>query len=336
MRMSSAAARSSTRADESVHPGGDVVVGVGFERTTGEKAVVVGSRSGSTTGTVAPNSSPGVVVVGEVLDDGLGSSVAVVPGPARPNAQPMNSATTAAAIPVAISRRRSVDSGPSLTGIGGVNVTLLSSAGLARSIGRSVPGSASSGTITGGGWSPPRPQRRRPAASSREVSSISIRSEPRPSSTTLHLTTRRPVGPIAGSTVCPVGIERDDTLAVVTEYLSALSSHDVDRIVGCVSDDFVNQHTSALATSSEGRESYRTRLPHFLAEFESLRYDVLETIVEGDRAAVRYRMTAVYDGRAIALPGVMIFHVAGGHISSRLDVWDSLTFLRQAGLANAE
>ena len=47
-------------------------------------------------------------------------------------------------------------------------------------------------------------------------------------------------------------------------------------------------------------------------------------------------MTAVYDGRAIAIPGVMIFHVAGGRISSRLDVWDSLTFLRQAGLANAD
>ncbi len=133
-----------------------------------------------------------------------------------------------------------------------------------------------------------------------------------------------------------MGIARDDTLAVVTEYLSALSSHDVDRIVGCVSDDFVNQHTSTLATSSEGRAIYRARLPHFLAEFESLRYDVLETIVEGDRAAVNYRMTAVYDGRAIAIPGVMIFHVAGGHISSRLDVWDSLTFLRQAGLANPE
>jgi steroid delta-isomerase-like uncharacterized protein len=118
----------------------------------------------------------------------------------------------------------------------------------------------------------------------------------------------------------------------VTEYLAALSAHDVDRIVACVTDDFVNEHTSALGSTSNGREVYRGRLPGFLGQFEGLRYDIVDTIVEGDRAAVRYRMTATYEEHALNIPGVMLFVVRDGLIAQRTDVWDSLTFLRQTGV----
>ena len=48
-------------------------------------------------------------------------------------------------------------------------------------------------------------------------------------------------------------------------------------------------------------------------------------------------MTAVYEEHAIDIPGVMLFLTPRrAHRRSALDVWDSLTFLRQAGLANAE
>ena len=120
--------------------------------------------------------------------------------------------------------------------------------------------------------------------------------------------------------------------AVVTEYLASLSAHDVDRVVACVTDDFVNEHVSALGTSSFGSADYRARLPGFLAQFEGLRYDVVETIIEDRRAAVRYRMTATYEDRAIDIHGVMLFSVRDGRIGQRTDVWDSLVFMRQAGL----
>jgi ketosteroid isomerase-like protein len=119
----------------------------------------------------------------------------------------------------------------------------------------------------------------------------------------------------------------------VTEYLAALSEHDVDRIVACVTDDFDNEHTSALGTSSSGREVYRGRLPGFLGQFEGLRYDVVDTIIEGERAAVRYRMTATYEDHALDIPGVMLFVTRDGLIARRTDVWDGLTFLRQTGVA---
>ena len=119
----------------------------------------------------------------------------------------------------------------------------------------------------------------------------------------------------------------------VVEYLTALSAHDVDGIVACVTEDFVNEHTSALGSTSKGRDVYRGRLPGFLGQFENLRYDVVQTIVEGERAAVRYRMTAVYEEHALDIPGVMLFATRDGLIAERTDVWDSLTFLRQTGMA---
>jgi ketosteroid isomerase-like protein len=123
---------------------------------------------------------------------------------------------------------------------------------------------------------------------------------------------------------------------IVAGYLAALNAADPDRVAACVTDDFANEHTSALGTSSSGRDEYRSRLPGFFAQFEGLRYDVVDTIVEGERAAVRYRMSATFQDQAIDIQGVMLFRVRDGRLAARTDVWDSLVFMRQAGLAAAD
>lgn len=122
-----------------------------------------------------------------------------------------------------------------------------------------------------------------------------------------------------------------DVRAVVEGYLAALSAADVERVLAHVADDFHNEHTSSLGSSSHGRDEYRSRLPGFLGQFAGLHYEVVDTIVEGGRAAVRYRLTANFDGHPLDIPGVMLFEVRDGRISRRTDVWDSLTFLRQTG-----
>lgn len=122
-----------------------------------------------------------------------------------------------------------------------------------------------------------------------------------------------------------------DVRATVEGYLAALSAADVDRVLEHVADDFHNEHTSSIGTSSFGRDEYRHRLPGFLGQFAALQYEVVETIVEGDRAAVRYRLTANFGGHPLDIPGVMLFRVRDGRIVHRADVWDSLTFLRQTG-----
>ena len=122
-----------------------------------------------------------------------------------------------------------------------------------------------------------------------------------------------------------------DVRATVEGYLAALSAADVDRVLDHVTDDFHNEHTSSLGSSSYGRDEYRSRLPGFLAQFAGLQYEVIDTIVEDDRASVRYRLTANFDGHPLDIPGVMLFVVRGGRVAKRTDVWDSMTFLRQTG-----
>lgn len=122
-----------------------------------------------------------------------------------------------------------------------------------------------------------------------------------------------------------------DVRAIVEGYLAALSAADVERVLAHVADDFHNEHTSSLGSSSFGRDEYRSRLPGFLGQFAGLQYEVIDTIVEGDRASVRYRLTANFDGHPLDIPGVMLFVVRDGRIARRTDVWDSLTFLRQTG-----
>jgi steroid delta-isomerase-like uncharacterized protein len=123
------------------------------------------------------------------------------------------------------------------------------------------------------------------------------------------------------------------TADVVARYLDALNAGDPDRLAACVTEDFHNEHTSALGTGLRGRAAYRERLPRFLAEFAGLHYDVEDTIVEADRAAVAYTMTCAWGPSAapVSIRGVFRFRVADGLIAHRVDYWDSAEFTRQVG-----
>jgi ketosteroid isomerase-like protein len=126
------------------------------------------------------------------------------------------------------------------------------------------------------------------------------------------------------------------TAAAARAYIDALNSGDADRIVQHVGDDFVNEHTSAVGHGLVGRAAYRERLPQFLAEMQGLHYDVEDLIVDGDRCALPYRMTATWCGHPFAVRGVFRIRVRDGLIVHRVDYWDSLDFLRQTGRADKQ
>jgi steroid delta-isomerase-like uncharacterized protein len=129
------------------------------------------------------------------------------------------------------------------------------------------------------------------------------------------------------------------TRDAVRRFVDALNTGDPDRIAACVTDDFHNEHTSALGHSLRGRAAYRERLPVFLGRFADLRYDVEDLIVDGDRAAAAYRLSCRWldeDGRAhpVSIRGMFRFRVAGdGLIAHRVDYWDSAEFERQVASA---
>ena len=119
------------------------------------------------------------------------------------------------------------------------------------------------------------------------------------------------------------------TREAVGRYLDALNAGDPDRIAACVTDDFFNEHTSALGHSRRGRDAYLARLSGFLAEFAGLHYEVEDTVVEDARAAVAYTMTCTYQGSPVSVRGVFRFRVEDGRIAHRVDYWDSAAFMQQ-------
>lgn len=126
---------------------------------------------------------------------------------------------------------------------------------------------------------------------------------------------------------------------IVVEYLASFTSGDPETIAGFVSADFRNDHLSALGDGSVGRDEYLRRLPDFLSSFTERGYTVEQAVEQrhsegsedGADVIVRYRFGATCDGTRIDIPGVMWFTVERGLIAGRVDVWDSLTFLRQTG-----
>jgi ketosteroid isomerase-like protein len=121
------------------------------------------------------------------------------------------------------------------------------------------------------------------------------------------------------------------TLDAIGRYLAALNDHDADGLAASVTADFVNEHTSAGAVSRVGRQPYREAVGAFLAQFQHLHYEVEDTIVDGDRAAVAYTMTAVVDRRPVSIRGIFRFRVRDGLVAHRVDYWDGVQFQRQIG-----
>ncbi len=120
------------------------------------------------------------------------------------------------------------------------------------------------------------------------------------------------------------------TRMAVERYLDALNAHDADAVAAAVTDDFVNEHTSALGSTVVGRAAYRSRLDGFLARFAELRYEIDDDpIVNGDRAAVPYTMTCRHDGHPVRIRGMFRFRVADGLVAHRVDYWDGQEFARQ-------
>ena len=119
-------------------------------------------------------------------------------------------------------------------------------------------------------------------------------------------------------------------------YLASFDTGDPQLIAEHLSADFVNDHASALGSPSRGRDEYLRRLPEFLASMPGLRYEAGVPIVDGLRVAVQYTLhamgTSVDGGQVpVTVRGVMLLRVEGGLIAERLDVWDSLGYLRQLG-----
>lgn len=119
---------------------------------------------------------------------------------------------------------------------------------------------------------------------------------------------------------------------ICRRYLESFATGDPDVVASFVSEDFVNEHTSALGSGCQGKDEYRRRLPGFIASMPGLSYEVESQIAEGDQVANAYTLRARVNERDIEVRGMMRITVRDGLITDRTDYWDSKSFLQQAGL----
>jgi steroid delta-isomerase-like uncharacterized protein len=91
------------------------------------------------------------------------------------------------------------------------------------------------------------------------------------------------------------------------------------------------------------REGFKERLRTSRAPFPDLRFEIVETVAEGDRVTIAWRMLGTHTGpmgpfpptgRRIAALGMTVYYFREGRITGHRQVVDRLAVAQQLGLAS--
>lgn len=91
-------------------------------------------------------------------------------------------------------------------------------------------------------------------------------------------------------------------LANVSMFHKNFNAHDFDRNGELVADDI---HVHSNGTELRGREAFVSRIKRYQVPFPDLKINDLMTIVDGNRAAIRYVMTGTHTGDLTTPEGVI-------------------------------
>jgi ketosteroid isomerase-like protein len=109
----------------------------------------------------------------------------------------------------------------------------------------------------------------------------------------------------------------NDPVAAVERLVQAVNAHDLEAMVGCFAEDYVNVTPAHPPRGFGGREQVRRNWTQLFAGVPDLRAEVLGTAVDGDRVWTEWDITGTRrDGAPFAMRGVVIFGVGGGVIAS--------------------
>lgn len=101
---------------------------------------------------------------------------------------------------------------------------------------------------------------------------------------------------------------------VLREMAAAHNSGAPDRIEKWFTEDF-RLHEPGAPSSSTGHEGARRMRARFKSLSPPVRLDILDMIEEGDRVAVRWQLTATYDGKPFEQSILAIYRFANGRIA---------------------
>lgn len=106
------------------------------------------------------------------------------------------------------------------------------------------------------------------------------------------------------------GPERDSP-ALVDRLVRAINDHDVDALVACFADDYVNETPAHPQRGFRGSEQVRRNWTHILAGVPDIHARVPRATVDGSTLWTEWEMSGTRrDGAAFVMRGVVIFGVA--------------------------
>ena len=104
---------------------------------------------------------------------------------------------------------------------------------------------------------------------------------------------------------------------VVERLARATSAHDLEGIVACFAEGYVNETPTHPQRSFTGRDQVRRNWAQILTGVPDIIARVLATAVDGDTVWSEWQMSGTrLDGALHEMGGVIIFDVAGEHVQA--------------------
>jgi len=130
-------------------------------------------------------------------------------------------------------------------------------------------------------------------------------------------------------------------LATYAETINeAWNSHDIEKVLSFYSPEYVGDDVGQ-ASLLRGHEGLRSMLEGYWRAFPDLRFEVISTLVDGDRVAIVWVGEGTHQGTIMNIPptghkvtvrGVSIIDVRDEMVVSGQYIWDLAGMLRHMGL----
>ena len=105
--------------------------------------------------------------------------------------------------------------------------------------------------------------------------------------------------------------------AVVERLVRAVNAHDLDGLVACFADDYVNETPVHPLRGFTGSEQVRKNWTQIFGGVRDIEAKVLRTAEDGELVWTEWDMSGTRtDGGPFAMRGVVIFGIAGDVVSS--------------------
>ena len=131
---------------------------------------------------------------------------------------------------------------------------------------------------------------------------------------------------------------------VIRNLYDAVNAQDAERMLSLVADDFVEHEDLPIPPGDSDRHRVAQMFTSLFAAFPDLTMTVEDTVVEGEKAACRFRMTGTHQGsfmgipatgRSVDMPGIDMFRIADGLVAEHWGVMDNMAMMQQLGIAPA-